>query len=285
MSKKVTPEMVKELRERTGIGMGKCKEALDSAAGDMDKAIEILRKAGLASAVKKEGRETKEGLIGVGESAKAISLIEVNSETDFVAQNERFKQFLRDMAVEVAEIMPTSLDAFLKHKCKQDLSITIDEYRALIVQSLGENIQIKRILVLPKQKDLSIGVYSHMGGKIVAAVEITGGHGHEELARDIAMHVAAESPEYLTHEEVPAEVREKEAEIARSQLQGKPANMIDKILEGKLKAYYDQVCLVDQKFVKDNSITITQLLHNESKTHGKTFTVKKFIRWQVGVSS
>lgn len=282
MSKKVTPEMVKELRERTGIGMGKCKEALDHAGGDMNKAIEILRKSGLASAVKKEGRETKEGLIAVGESTKAVALIEVNSETDFVSQNEKFKHFLKDMAIEAAEIMPHTLETFFKHKCKHDPSLTIDEYRALIVQSLGENIQIKRLLILPKQKDLSIGVYSHMGGKIVAAIELSGGQGHESLARDIAMHVAAESPDYLHPENVPSDVKAKEEEIARSQLQGKPANIIEKIIEGKLKAFYDQVCLICQKYVKDNSMTITQLLLHESKASGKTLSVKKFMRWQVG---
>lgn len=278
----VTPQLIKELRKRTGVGMGKCKVALEEAGGDLEKAIENLRKAGMASAVKKEGREANEGLIGIGESDKAIALVEVNSETDFVAQNDKFKQFLKDLGNEAAELMPKSLEAFLEHKCKHDPSITIDQYRALIVQSLGENIQIKRIKILEKASDLSIGVYLHMGGKIVTAVELGGGAGNEALARDIAMHVAAESPDYLKPEDVPSHIKDKEKDIARSQVKGKPENIIDKILEGKLRAFYDQVCLLNQKYVKDSSITITGLLEKESKEAGKPLAVKNFIRWQIG---
>lgn len=279
---KVTADMVKELRERTGVGMGKCKEALDHAKGDMDLAIEYLRKTGMASAVKKEGRETNEGSIGVGESTHAMALVEINSETDFVAQNEKFKQFLHDMAQEAAELKKDSLSAFLASKAKKDPTITIDQYRALIVQSLGENIQIRRILVLPKNKDISIGVYSHMSGKIVALVELSGGQGHENLARDIAMHIAAESPDYLQPSDVPTAVVQKEEEIAKSQVQGKPAAVLDKIVQGKIKAFYDQACLVCQKYVKDNSMTVAGFLEKESKRVGKPLHIHRFIRWQVG---
>lgn len=279
---KVTAEMVKELRERTGVGMGKCKEALDHAKGDMDLAIEYLRKTGMASAVKKEGRETNEGLIGIGESSHAMALVEINSETDFVAQNEKFKQFLRDMAQEAAELKKEALTAFLGAKCKMDPTLTIDQYRALIVQSLGENIKIRRILILPKSKDISIGIYSHMNGKIVSVVELSGGQGHENLARDIAMHIAAESPDYLQPSDVPTAVIQKEEEIAKSQVQGKPAAVLDKIVQGKIKAFYDQVCLVSQKYVKDNSTTVAGFLEKESKRLGKTLHVRRFIRWQVG---
>lgn len=277
-----TPQLIKELRERTGVGMGKCKVALEESGGNIDKAIENLRKAGMASAVKKEGREANEGLIGIGESDKAVAFVEVNSETDFVAQNEKFKQFLKDVANEAAELQPKSLDDFLAEKCKHDPSITIDQYRALIVQTLGENIQIKRIKVLPKHGDISIGVYSHMGGKIVTAIEMAGGAGNEILARDLAMHVAAEAPDYLTPEDVPKEIKEREKDIGRSQIKNKPENIVEKILEGKLKAFYDQFCLLNQKYVKDNSKTIAKLLEEESKSANKTFVVKNFLRWQVG---
>ncbi|NGX60179.1 MAG: Elongation factor Ts [Chlamydiae bacterium] len=278
----VTPQQIKQLREMTGVGMGKCKLALEEAGGDLDKAIENLRKAGMASAVKKEGREANEGLIGIGESDQAIAFVEVNSETDFVAQNDKFKQFLKDLANEAAELKPESLEVFLSRKCKHDTSITIDQYRALIIQTLGENIQIKRLKILQKQNDISIGVYSHMGGKIVTAVVMSGGAGNEILARDIAMHVAAESPDYLTSEDVPSEIVEKEKDIARSQIKNKPENIIEKIVEGKLKAFYDQFCLLNQKYVKENSMTIAQLLESESKKAGETFTIKHFLRWQVG---
>lgn len=278
----VTPEKVKELRERTGVGMAKCKEALDKVGGDMEKAIDHLRKTGMASAVKKEGRETKEGSIGTAEGKTAFALIEVNTETDFVAQNDKFKDFLRESALEIAETKPHTLEAFLAQKSKKDPSVTIDQYRALIVQSLGENIQIRRLHVIPKAPDLSIGVYSHMGGKIVTAVILGGGSGQEALARDIAMQVAAEAPDYVSPDEVPADVKAREEDIARSQVQGKPANIIDKIVEGKLKAFYDQVCLLHQKYIKDNAITIKELLDKESKRLGKTLTLKSFIRWKIG---
>ncbi|MBS0654017.1 MAG: elongation factor Ts [Verrucomicrobia bacterium] len=282
MSVKVTPDMVKELRERTGVGMGKCKEALDQAGGDMDKAIDILRKAGMASAVKKEGRETNEGLIGHAEGPDAFALVEVNAETDFVTQNDKFKQYLRDIAQEVADTKPASLEAFVKQPYRKDPSVTIDQYRTLVVQSLGENIQLKRVSIIPKASDISIGVYSHMGGKIVTVIILTGGSGQESLARDIAMHVAAESPEYLSPDEVPQSVKDKEAEIARSQVQGKPANIVDKIVEGKIKAYCDEVCLLCQKYVRDNTVTVAGLLEREGKRLNKPITIKAYHRWKVG---
>lgn len=282
MSQKITADLIKELRERTGIGMAKCKEALEQAHGDMDLAIANLRKAGMAQAVKKEGREVNEGLIGVGESKDAIALVEINSETDFVTQNDKFKQFLRDVANEAAVLKPENLETFLTKKCTKDPSLTVDGYRALMVQSLGENIQIRRVLVVRKKSDVSFGVYSHMGGKIVALVEMSGGAGHEILARDIAMHVAAEAPEYLKPEDVPGDVKEKEEDIAKSQVQGKPAAMLEKIIAGKLKAFYDLNCLLCQKYVKDNSVSVTQLLENESKAAGKKFQILSFKRWKVG---
>ncbi len=282
MSAKITSEMVKELRERTGVGMAKCKEALDQAGGDMERAIDILRKSGMASAVKKEGRETKEGLIGAGESSSAIALIEVNAETDFVTQNDRFKQFLHDICAQAAETKPASLEVFLAQPFKPDPSTTVDQARSLIVQSLGENIQIKRLKVIPKGKDVSFGVYSHMGGKIVTLAEISGGAGQEALARDIAMHIAAESPDYLNPQEVPAEIKAREEEVARGQVVGKPAAVIDKIVEGKIKAFYDQVCLICQKFVKDNTITIKDLVDREGKRLGKPLHLHSFLRWKVG---
>lgn len=279
---KVTAEMVKELRERTGVGMAKCKEALDQAAGDMEKAIEFLRKAGIASAVKKEGRETNEGLVGFAEGDRSFALVEVNAETDFVTQNDKFKQFLLEIAQEVADSQPVSLEALLNLPYRKDKSLSLDQYRTLVVQSLGENIQVKRLLTVAKSPDLSIGVYSHMGGKIVTMVLLQGAQGQEALARDIAMHVAAEAPEYLKAEDVPSSIKEKEAEIAREQVKGKPANVVDKIVEGKVKAYCDEVCLLSQKYVKDNTITVAALVEREGKRLNQPLTVKAFYRWKVG---
>jgi len=279
---KVTADMVKELRERTGVGMGKCKEALDACGGDMENAIDHLRKAGMASAVKKEGREVNEGLVGFVESSSAVALMEVNSETDFVAQNDRFKQFIKDVAQDAAESHPASLEAFLQRPYSKDTSVTVDQFRALTMQSLGENIKIKRLEVLPKSNDISVGIYSHMGGKIVTAVILTGGSGNEAFARELAMHVAAESPEFLRPEEVPSDAKAREEEIARGQVVGKPANIVDKIVEGKIKSYYDQVCLICQKYIKDNAMSVADVVAAEAKKQGKNITIQSFKRWKVG---
>lgn len=279
---KVTADMVKELRERTGVGMGKCKEALDASAGDMEKAIDHLRKAGMASAVKKEGRDVNEGLIGYAEATHAAALLELNSETDFVAQNDRFKEFLKNLAQDAADTRPASLEAFLSQPYSKDSSVTIDQFRAITMQSLGENIKVKRLAVLPKTSDISLGIYSHMGGKIVTVVTLTGGSGNEAFARELAMHVAAEAPEYLIPDEIPAAALEREKDIAKEQVKGKPDNIADKIVEGKIKAYYDQVCLLCQKYIKDNALSVADVVKAEAKKQGKNITIQSFIRWKVG---
>ena len=279
---KVTADMVKELRERTGVGMGKCKEALDASAGDMEKAIDHLRKAGMASAVKKEGRDVNEGLIGYAEATQAAALLELNSETDFVAQNDRFKEFLKNLAQDAADTRPASLEAFLSQPYSKDSSVTIDQFRAITMQSLGENIKVKKLAVLPKTSDISLGIYSHMGGKIVTVVTLTGGSGNEAFARELAMHVAAEAPEYLIPEEIPPAALEREKDIAKEQVKGKPDNIADKIVEGKIKAYYDQVCLLCQKYIKDNALSVADVVKAEAKKQGKNITIQSFIRWKVG---
>lgn len=278
----ITPAMIKELRERTGVGMGKCKEALEEAKGDMELAIANLRKSGMASAVKKEGRETKEGMIGTAENKERIAIVEINAETDFVVKNDRFKEFLKNIAEEVVKTNPPSLDAFLQQKYSQEPGLTIDQYRATIVQAIGENIQIKRIFAINKAQDKSLGIYSHLGGKIVTFVEITGSDQVENLAKDLAMHTAAASPEYLSPEQVPQNIIDHEKDIARSQIQGKPANIIDKILEGKINAFYDANCLVKQKYIRDDSLTITDVVNARGKEIGKPLTVTRFLRWSVG---
>lgn len=278
----VTPAMIKELRERTGVGMGKCKEALEEAKGDMELAIANLRKAGMASAVKKEGRETKEGMIGTAETDKIVAIVEVNAETDFVVKNERFKQFLDSIAEEVARTNPSSLDAFLQQKYSRDPGLTIDQYRATIVQTIGENIQIRRILTLKKAPDRSLGIYSHLGGKILTLAEITGNNQEEQLAKDIAMHIAAAAPDYLSPEKVPQEIINNEKEIARGQVQGKPANIVDKIVEGKINAFYDTNTLTRQKYIRDDAITISELVGKRAKESGKPLVLTHFVRWSVG---
>jgi elongation factor Ts len=282
MAKEITAAMIKELRDRTGVGMGKCKEALEEAGGDLELAISNLRKAGMASAVKKEGRATNEGMIGVAENGSTIALVEVNAETDFVVKNDRFKQFLDSIAAEVAATKPNSLEAFLQQKYSKDGSLTVDQYRATVVQTIGENIQIRRLATLSKGANKSVGVYSHLGGKIVTFVEIVGSSQEEALAKEIAMHVAAAAPDYLSPEKVPSNIIENEKEIAKSQIKGKPENIVDKIVEGKIKAFFDGVCLICQKYIKDDSQTISDIVNKRSKETGKPLTIVHFERWAVG---
>ncbi len=282
--KEITADMIRELRERTGVGMGKCKEALVLSEGDLEKAIDILRKAGMAAGVKKEGRETKEGLILTGEDAHSLVIIEANVETDFVAQNDRFKHFVHDCVKQALETKPKSLEEFVDQPYFKDKSITIDQYRNLVIQALGENIQLRRMELIHKHANASYGIYSHMGGKLVVVVEVEGTADQDGIAKEIAMHVAAENPEYLKAEEIPAHVQAREEEIARSQVEGKPENIVEKIVAGKLKAFADQVCLIQQKYVKDNSVTVQQFLDSCAKKLGKPLAIRCFWRWKVGQS-
>jgi len=280
MTTEITSDMIKKLRERTGVGMAKCKQALDSARGDMEKAIDILRKEGAASAVKKSTRETNEGLVGAKEDAKAIALVEVNAETDFVVKNEKFVAFVELLTQDALKDQPTLLEKFLEQKSKNGRSH--EEMRVDLVQSIGENIQVKRVYAMKKASNASYGLYIHLGGKIATLVEITGSASMNDLAKDIAMHVAADAPEYLKPADIPEAALAREKDIAMSQMQGKPAAMIDKILAGKLKAYADQVCLLGQKFIKDNSVSVEQHVNAAGKKVGATLSITKFLRWEVG---
>ncbi len=278
----ITIEMIKDLRDRTGVGMAKCKEALAEANGDIETAIANLRKAGMASAVKKEGRAANEGMISSASNDQAVVLVEVNAETDFVVKNERFQEFLKEIAGEALQAQPKTIEEFLAGKYSKDNSLTIDEYRATLVQALGENIVISRVVTLPKNGQKSIGVYSHLGGKILTMVEITGNAEQEQLASDIAMHVAAASPDFLSPETIPTDVVDHEKEIAKGQMQGKPEHIMDKIIDGKLKAFYKDNCLVCQQYIRDDSKTIQELVETKAKETGKPLSISTFLRWTVG---
>lgn len=278
----VTAQMVMDLRKRTGVGMTKCKDALTEAGGNMEEAIHILRKKGMASAVKKGGRETNEGVVGISENDELAYLIEVNVETDFVLQNDRFKEFLKNICSDALKAKPKSVEDFIQRKYSQNAALTIDEYRAETVHSLGENIQIKRILDFKKSADSSLGIYSHRGGKIVCVVVIKGAEDVGSLAHDVAMHVAAEAPDFLKPDEISADTLAKEEEIARSQIQNKPPEIMDKIIQGKLKAFYEQSCLLNQKFVKDPSMSVADYVAQEGKKADRTLEIAEFVRWQIG---
>lgn len=281
----VDAKLIKELRDKTGVAMGKCKQALVDTGGDIEKAIEELRKAGMASAHKKESREVNEGKIEFLDTDTHVVLTEANAETDFVVKNDKFQAFHLNITTELVNAGEIAeLDDFLKQTYSKNPDQTIDDYRKETVSVLGENIVISRVFSLKKRANASYGIYSHMGGKIVVVVEIEGASDENDLAREIAMHAAAEAPEYLRPEDVPANIVEKEKEIAMSQMKGKPENVIEKILQGKMKSYYEQVCLLNQKFVKDPSMTVTDLVQNRAKAASKQLKVTRFVRWQVGAA-
>lgn len=277
----ITPNLIKELRDRTGVSMTLCKKALEEAAGNIDKAIENLRKAGAASAVKRSGRDANEGLIAFAENDRTVALVELTAETDFVVNNERFREFLAFLAKEAAALHPTSVEDLLKKHSSIDSKVTLEEMRTALVQALGENIQVKRVQCYDKGANRSVGVYRHLGGKIAVVVELEGA-GENELAASIGMHAAATSPLYARPEDVPAAELEQEKDIARVQMKGKPENILNKIIEGKMNAFYDSVCLLRQKYVRDEELTIQQLIEKRAKESNKKLNLIRFTRWTAG---
>lgn len=277
----VTASLIKELRDRTGVAMNKCKQALDEAQGDIEQAIQVLRKAGIAGAVKKEGRDTKDGAVGSARSNNAVALVEVNCETDFVARSDDFTKYLHTLSTVAAEKAIKDLEQLLQQP-SEDAAISLEQRRALLIQKLGENIQVRRLTLMPLHGDNSVGVYSHANGQIVCAVEIQGSADAEALAREIAMHCAAEAPEYLQPSDVPESAIAVEREVAAEQVKNKPADIQAKIIEGKLNAFFDQNCLLRQKYLRDPSLTVAEYVAKVGKEHNQQLQLVSFIRWQIG---
>ena len=286
MSGDTSATAVKALREATQAGMADCKKALVETNGNMQEAIVVLRKKGLASAGKKEGREAKEGVIGYAEDSSAFAIVEINCESDFVSRSEGFQAYVKEMAHAALTTKAVSAEDFVVKKHPQHPSDTIDQYRqSEMMLKLGENIQIKRLIRLEKAADSLICVYSHLGkGALVTAVELTHGNGEGQLGHDIAMQVASSAPQYLTPEGVPSEVKAGEEDIHKSKLlqQGKPEKMFDKIIPGMLKKFYAETCLLEQAFIKDDALSIAQVIAKRSKETGKHLAVKRVIRWALG---
>jgi elongation factor Ts len=256
----ITAAQVKELRERTGSGMMECKKALVDAAGDMDAAIEALRKTGLAKADKKAGRVAAEGLIAVGisEDGRSATLVELNCETDFVARKTEFQDFANAIAHRILAGKPADIEALLAMPLRDGEETGIELARKSLIASIGENINLRRFV----RRDATKGTLAHYqhGVRIGVLVELQGGDAG--LARDIAMHIAASRPQYVSEAEVPGEVIEKEREIfsAQAQASGKPANIIEKMVDGRIRKFLAEITLVGQPFVKDPDRTVGQLL-------------------------
>ncbi|HHH47143.1 MAG TPA: elongation factor Ts [Thiotrichales bacterium] len=269
----ITAAMVKELRERTGAGMMECKKALTEAGGDMEAAIEAMRKSGAAKADKKAGRVAAEGVIvtRVSQDGKHVAIVEINSETDFVAKDDNFLEFANQVADLIIEKHPADLEAL---KALPLGDGTVEEARQALVAKIGENIQIRRFLIIDVEGG-NVGTYLH-GSRIGVVVDLEGGD--EGLARDIAMHIAASKPMCVSEADVPEEVlaKEKEILIAQAQDSGKPADIIEKMVQGRLRKFLGEITLVGQPFVKDPDQTVGKLLEKSGAS------VKSFARYEVG---
>ena len=256
----VTASLVKELREKTGAGMMDCKKVLTETDGDMEKAIELLRERGIAKAAKKSGRIAAEGLVEayVSEDGKTGAIVEVNSETDFVAKNEEFKTFVMNVAKQVVEKNPKDVEELLSQDSIEVPGKTVNEVLVEKIATIGENMNIRRFERF--ESEGLVEKYIHGDGKIAVLVNMK--KGTNEVAKDICMQIAAARPEYLNEQSVPAERVEKEKEILKIQTmnEGKPEAIAEKIVLGRIGKFFGEICLVDQAFVKDPNKKVSQVL-------------------------
>lgn len=280
----ITAGMVKELRERTGAGMLDCKNVLNEVNGDMERAIEVLREKGLAKAAKKSGRIAAEGLVkgAISADEKSAAMVEVNSETDFVAKNEVFVNFVAEIANMVLKNDVTSVEELKALPFEADASKTVADVLTEKIATIGENLTLRRIAKI--KTDGTIAMYTHGGGKIVSLVELsTNAANAEEVGKNVAMQIAAVNPEYISMSEVPEATKEKEREILMTQAKNenpeKPENIIEKMIVGRLNKQLKAICLLEQEYVKDPDITVGKYV---AKELGSDKVIKSFIRFETG---
>lgn len=271
----ITASQVKELREKTGAGMMDCKKVLTETDGDLEKAAELLREKGITKAAKKSGRVAAEGMVEayISEDEKVGAIVEVNSETDFVAKNEEFRTFVMDVAKQIVKNNPESVEALLAEPAMFEEGKTVNEALIGKIATIGENISIRRFARFETTDGL-IEKYIHGDGKIAVLVNMTSGT--KELAKDVCMQIAAARPEFIDRDQVPAERVEKEKEILKIQTmnEGKPEAIAEKIVLGRINKFYQEICLVDQEFVKDPSKKVSDIL--------KDSKVLEFARFETG---
>ena len=272
----VTASQVKDLREKTGAGMMDCKKVLTETNGDEEKAIELLRERGIAKAAKKSDRIAAEGLVEtyISEDGKVGVVVEVNAETDFVAKNEEFRSFVKDVAEQVAKENPADVEALLNQKSIRESDKTVSEVLTNKIATIGENMSIRRFVRFETNNLLES--YIHGDGKIAVLVEME--NGTPELAKDICMQIAAARPEFLDRASVPADRLAKEMEILKAQAmnEGKPAEIAEKVVQGRINKFYSEVCLVEQEFVKDPDTKIGKLVES------KGAKIVRFARFEKG---
>ncbi|WPC40694.1 translation elongation factor Ts [Clostridium sp. JS66] len=284
----ITAQMVKELRERTGAGMMDCKKALNESNGDTEKAVEILREKGLAAAAKKSGRIAAEGLVKtfVSEDGKLASIVEVNCETDFVSVNDAFVGFADNVAKQAANTNATTIESFLEEKYIANEEKTVQGAVTDLIAKLGENMAVRRFEKFSVENGV-IESYIHGGGRIGVLVKLECEKDSEvlkEIAKDVAMQVAATNPLFLNKDSVDNESLEKEKEIYRVQAlnEGKPEKIVEKMVMGRIQKYYKENCLVEQVWVKDSDLTIQKYLQAKSKEVGAPITIASFVRFEKG---
>ncbi len=293
----ITAAMVKELREKTGSGMMDCKKALQESDGDLEKAIDFLRKKGLSSAAKKAGRITSEGAVSsyISDDGKKANLVEVNCETDFVARNEDFQKFVANLNLHIAEKDPKVVkaeegeNALLEQAWIANPEKKVGEIATDLIASIGENISPRRFENWTMEGNGLFSSYIHMGGKLGVLLELgaEGDAGSEPaalVAKQICMHIAASNPLTIQRDEVPADVLDREKDIYRTQIleSGKPENLVEKIMVGKLNKFYKDSCLLEQIWVHDTELTVAKALAAASKEAGGELTIRRFARYQLG---
>ena len=271
----ISAKLVKELREKTGAGMMDCKKALTETDGDIDKAVDYLRENGIAKAAKKADRIAAEGLVHVETKGNDAVILEINSETDFVARNEGFQELVKEIANQALETKASSVEEL--NESKLPSGDTVDGRMKEAIATIGEKLSIRRFAIRSKSDNDAFGAYLHMGGRI-GVLSVVEGTTDEEAAKDVAMHIAAINPKYVSSDQVSEEELSHEKEVLKQQAlnEGKPENIVEKMVEGRMRKYLQEICAVDQDFVKDPDQTV------ESYLKSKGGKLVDFVRYEVG---
>ncbi|GGI41795.1 elongation factor Ts [Mammaliicoccus stepanovicii] len=271
----ISAKLVKELREKTGAGMMDCKKALTETDGDIDKAVDFLREKGIAKAAKKADRIAAEGTTYVASKGNDAVILELNSETDFVARNEGFQNLVKEMADHILEVKPADVEALNASKLSNGQ--TVEEKMNESISTIGEKLTLRRFTLKTKTDNDAFGEYLHMGGRI-GVLAVVEGSTNADAAKDVAMHIAALNPKFVSRDQVSAEELAHEKEILKQQAlnEGKPENIVEKMVEGRMRKYLEEICAVDQAFVKNPDQTVAEFL----KTEGGVLV--DFVRYEVG---
>ncbi|GED18802.1 MULTISPECIES: translation elongation factor Ts [Kurthia] len=271
----ITAQLVKELREKTGAGMMDCKKALVQTDGDIDAAVDFLREKGLAAAGKKADRVAAEGTTFIAEKGNTAVLLEVNAETDFVAKNEGFQVLVKELADHLLEVQPADVEAALESTMSNGAKVS--DHISSAIATIGEKISLRRFVIQTKTDADAFGAYLHMGGRI-GVLALVEGTTDAEVAKDVAMHIAALNPKYISHDQISAEEVEHERKVLTEQAlnEGKPENIVAKMVEGRLNKYFKEICVLDQPFVKNPDVTVGTFL----TTAGGKLT--SMVRFEVG---